>query len=197
MHGDGLLSVWEAEEERLVEDERLDGESGDVTLVSAGRMKRSVKRVADVRVGDRVVTVLCGQCGVATVEACVRQRVRGPWQAGVRMSAIGAAIVTAGHPVRVQDRWQRAGDLVAQWQEHGGELECRELVMDIAETYNFSLNTRSSLIVNGLEVCTLGQFCDGIDDGDSFFGSEAVVNELKGRIDYPNVTLTRYCTGRR
>lgn len=48
----------------------------------------------------------------------------------------------------------------------------------VTALYNFVLESRSSLIVDGIEVCTLGQFCEGIDDMDSFFGSERVVQEI-------------------
>lgn len=55
--------------------------------------------------------------------------------------------------------------------------------------YNFAVSNRSSLFVNNYEVCTLGQFCEGIDDENSYFGSERVIEYLSTQKSYPNIKL--------
>lgn len=59
----------------------------------------------------------------------------------------------------------------------------------VSEVYNFAVENRSSLFVNEIEVCSLGQFCDGIDDENSFFGSERVINFLSSQKSFPTIQL--------
>jgi hypothetical protein len=103
------------------------------------------------------------------------------------MSRVQETCLTPGHPVRVR----RESDIASA--KHGSasvgkeeEQFCWRRPCDLVESfpcyvdylYNFVLDTRSSIIVDELEVCSLGQFCEGIDDEKSFFGSERVVRSL-------------------
>jgi hypothetical protein len=211
LHGDNRVSVL------------LDWEEGTILSAEVLRMKGSSKLVRDVRVGERVVTVLDGNLATTTVFATVKQPLRKRREGGregVRMCAIGEAALTPGHPVRMHGEWMRASEAVEnavriEEVDESSSLEvckitssfvenenqtipsCREVFVDISETYNFCLASRSSLLVNGLEVSTLGQFCAGVDDENSFFGTEAVVDELRERPDFPAVTLRRSSASRR
>jgi hypothetical protein len=120
------------------------------------------------------------------------------------MARVHDTWLTAGHPVRV-----RRSEFIAGG---GGESSCNGEMLNCALSwhrpsdlvepvplfvdylYNFVLDTRSSVLVNGLEVSTLGQFCEGIDNEDSFFGSERVVetvlspqNRCRWRINARNI----------
>jgi hypothetical protein len=79
--------------------------------------------------------------------------------------------------------------------------------VDTRAVYNFVLTGRRALLVGGIDnscnyssgspracevahVCsTLGQFCEDVDDVNSFFGTDRVVHALKRRVDYPDVSL--------
>jgi len=135
------------------------------------------KPVRDVSVGDEVLTIREGKKIVSKVCAKVRNlKLDGKNE----MVRIGKALLTPGHPVKFgMDVWKRAKDFP----------ERVFISMDINEVFNFVIESRSSIFVDGLEVSTLGQFCYGIDEQGSFFGSELVVEELMKYDTWPDVTV--------
>lgn len=101
------------------------------------------------------------------------------------MTCVGSTWLTPGHPVRICK-----SSFLNQNEENESKMWVRpvEIVkpvaLEIDYVYNFVVENRSSLFVNGLEVCTLGQFCEGIDEitpsnPHNFFGSEEVVQSLE------------------
>jgi hypothetical protein len=131
----------------------------------------SKKLVRDVCVGDEVVTFFentqqFGQTRVSLVTTDDRRNRL------TLMAYVGLAFLTAGHPVcqrteSGQRVWRRPS-------ECGTHSFCA-----VDYVYNFVVETRSSMFINDLEVCTLGQFCPGIDNDtdDNYFGSERVVED--------------------
>lgn len=99
---------------------------------------------------------------------------------------IGEAILTPNHPVKLNQKWIRPEELVNM---PSMADNVKKLNMNINEVYNFIVDKRSSIYLNDTEVSTLGQFCEGIDDENTYFGSERVVDYLKSLQLYPNITL--------
>jgi len=71
---------------------------------------------------------------------------------------------------------------------------------DVPYVFNFVLRGRGALLVTGpaneadhkhgeiFVVCgSLGQPCPGVDDANSFFGSERVITSLKSNPQWPNI----------
>jgi len=88
---------------------------------------------------------------------------------------VGKTLLTPGHPVLIDSVWKRSKDVSL------------EGLMNVSEVFNFVVESRSSLFVDGLEVSTLGQFCSGVDQIGSHYGSELVVDELKMDPNWPDV----------
>jgi hypothetical protein len=157
--------------------------NGDVELADG-----TCKKVSDLTVGDRVQSVSQSNGAMESSEIVARsisrQRNHVPGDCDSCASApfefvcIGQTWVTPEHPIRIEGHWRRPNEL--------GE---KVAIAEENAVYNFVLSNRSSLFVNGLEVATLGQFCEGIDDLGSFFGSERVVHHLQMDPQWPNVVI--------
>jgi hypothetical protein len=195
----------------------------------------STKPVSEMKVGDEVVTTDRATTRITGVvvsnldlnpvpmifippaSAIVRESDLIESDRNVRDMDVSASLcLTPRHPVRVQGRWRWPEDL-AMVERGGGEklthFPSARLEHVRCFLYNFVTDSRASLLVNGREVCSLGQHCDGLDDVNpsqtprrfeeeinespsapvaavaSFFGSERVVTELQKRPDWPYVRL--------
>lgn len=138
------------------------------------------KLVRDIVVGDRVKTSIERNLTTAIVIARTINKLenRSKERGSFEFAEVNGAWVTPDHPVYVNLRWIRPRDFFSV-------IEIEEEM----EVYNFILSSRSSLFVNEVEVCSLGQFCEGVDDMSSFFGSERVVDHLKNDPFWPNIIL--------
>lgn len=123
------------------------------------------KLVSQIVAGDVVLTLDAELNYAKTrVEAVTVDFVRGYCE----MVRVGMTWVTSGHPVCVDSfgkrEWKRPHEIATP------------VANKIDAVYNFILESRSSIFVNELEICTLGQFCPGIDvAGETYYGSESVV----------------------
>jgi len=129
----------------------------------------SYKCVNQLSVGDLVKTMNnAGNLVTGVVEIVSINTLRPHYSGLVKLE--NDLIVTAGHPIFTSSGWIRASQC-----PHSS----RGVFPEVSAVYNFVLDSRSSLFVNGTQVSTLGQFCIGIDDENSYFGSERVVQYLK------------------
>jgi hypothetical protein len=153
----------------------------------------SVKHVTELCVGDEVAT-LDGR-NTTTIAARVRFRKRARQgldranhaereKSAFDFVRVGSTVLTKGHPILIEEgnvkKWRRPEELAGsiQFSDH------------VREVYNFVTVDRQSLVVNdGVIVATLGQFCDGVDTEDSFFGTDRVIRYLESQSDWPDVTL--------
>lgn len=156
---------------------------GDAWILLEGGKSKLVR---DVKVGDRVISTSpcdadeCDPPVAATIQAVVRMPVR---SATLPMVAVGSLLITPLHPIRVAAASQSA----KEWVRPKDIAPTVEL--EVPEVFNFVVENRGSLFVNNIEVCTLGQFCSGIDSADSYFGSERVVTYLQTHDSWPIVTV--------
>jgi hypothetical protein len=123
-------------------------------------------RVAAIKVGDEVMTLAeDNQMTKTRIELVTVDHVR----ESTVVTCVGSTWLTDGHPVCLDSFgmrvWQRPSELAPIFH------------MKTDTLYNFVVEGRSSIFVNDLEVCTLGQFCPGLDAVDSYFGSELVVQD--------------------
>jgi hypothetical protein len=87
-------------------------------------------------------------------------------------------LITPLHPMKINNHWCVPMNLTKKFIRN-----------DSNYVYNFIVENRSSIFVNGYEVCTLGQYCEGIDKEDSYFGSERVVDYLQSQNSWPKINL--------
>jgi len=136
---------------------------------------------------DGTNQVISGWSGsVDTVQARVVEEVGRK----IDMVQLGSrCLVTPGHPVRAPDDcWVKPRSILPTTR------------VTLPRLYNFVLVQRGSLFLRTLhssqtdtqagacvEVSTVGQYCDGLDTPQSFFGSERAVLALESRQDWPNV----------
>jgi hypothetical protein len=140
----------------------------------------SCKPVCDLAIGDHVQSIspTSGALESSTVLARSVDCRRDARMAAFEFVCVnGQTWVTPEHPIRLDGHWRRPHALGA----------CIVALAEESAVYNFVLVNRSSLFVNGVEVATLGQYCEGIDSVDSFFGSERVVRHLQSNASWPNV----------
>jgi hypothetical protein len=148
---------------------------GEVRMADGG-----VKRVDALAVDDLVRSV--AKDGTTESSEVIARKVDRRGVPGASNAApfsfvcVGRTWLTPSHPIRIDAKW-------LQPIEKGEAVEIEEEM----EVFNFVLANRSSLFVNDLEVCTLGQFCDGIDKEDSFFGTERVVRHMQSNSAWPNI----------
>lgn len=76
---------------------------------------------------------------------------------GIEVVRVNDTWMTPGHPAFLNNNWQLPSNLISFIKHSQSEFH-----MEVEEVFNFVLESRSSLIVNGLEVSTLGQFCFGM-----------------------------------
>jgi len=92
---------------------------------------------------------------------------------------IGTLCITTRHPVSWKNgKWRRPIEL--------GQCE----MVFVEKLYNFVVEGRGSVIIDGVQVSTLGQFVPGIDNENSYYGSERCVDELKKHYQWPDMDLT-------
>lgn len=137
------------------------------------------KKVKDLIVGDIVSTTNNEPTAIVSI---VKNRCRNGFTKFIR---IDDSILTPGHPVKLNGKWMRPEELLASSLTNN----VKEVKMKVDEVYNFVVEKRSSLYLNKIEVSTLGQFCEGIDEENSYFGSERVIDYLKSQKSYPHITL--------
>ena len=108
----------------------------------------------------------CGG-GVATV-LCVVKTVMPVANPQTMVSLPGGLVITPHHPIRLDGRWVFPKDV-----EAAGEVEC-------TEHYTFVLEVGHTVMISGTECVTLGHaFTDNVVRH-AFFGSQRVVEDLKG-----------------
>ena len=88
----------------------------------------------------------------------------------------GTLVITARHPVQVEGKWMRPAD-----------LPDGKLVPFVGELMNFVTEPRAALVIDNVAVSTLGYFCAGLDDEQTFYGSEKVVDELRKDPAWPSI----------
>lgn len=147
----------------------------------------TLKRADEVQVGDQVAT----ENERSTMIECV-----------VVMTGLGRCtkslvsldnnvLITAGHPVKLaksycEDRklcegtWYRPHEIAPR-------VSCAP-----TKLFNFVTSSRGSILLKGDSsaewiASTLGQFCDGVDNPQSFYGSEQVVETLRENVAWPFV----------
>ena len=153
--------------------------AGSCSVVAAGDGRRC--RVDRVRKGDRVATA---SGGYAEVLCVVRTAVD---TGGVRVCRVGgggddAVVLTPFHPILQHGEWVFPCSV---------GVECMDtFVLKDAYVYDFVLSHGHDLLVNGTACVTLGH---GVATGaaaHSFFGSDAVVQELRAFPGYSEGEVT-------
>jgi hypothetical protein len=159
---------------------------GDGIVLMEGGKTKLVKHLT---IGDKVIstslnTIDGGSSTVTTICGIVRTLISSSIADVVNVNSL---LITPKHPIRSStfDVHDASGKewILPKEIAPVESLHCCEL-------FNFVVENRGSLFVNNVEVCTLGQFCAGIDGEDSYFGSERVVTYLKAQRSWPFVTQT-------
>jgi len=86
--------------------------------------------------------------------------------------------ITTRHPIFWNGKWQRPLQLAAVKMVHVDHL------------FNFVVEGRGCITVEGFQCSSLGQFLPGIDDADTFLGSERVIESLKMHPQWPTMDLS-------
>lgn len=116
----------------------------------------SFKKVSELRVGDEVLTKVDNLSASARVLARTINRIARDADNSELFSfvKVGEAIVTPNHPVRLVNSQQRRVWVRPQ------QIAAPFVLPECEEVYNFVLESRTSLFVNGTEVSTLGILSD-------------------------------------
>jgi len=79
----------------------------------------------------------------------------------------GGLLITAWHPVRINNKWQFPCTLAPVTERY------------CTEVYNFVLETGHIIIINGIECVTLGHLFEGDVVQHSYFGTKRIINDLQ------------------
>lgn len=132
------------------------------------------KMAKHMQVGDIVKSLNGISVEPAVIEGVAINRIQSQSVTLVQLDA--ATMVTMGHPIFDSHKgWIRP------------EKKYPLASVSAGAVYNFIVSNRGSILVNGHISSTLGQFCKNIDDENTFFGSERVVNRLKLSSKWPVV----------
>lgn len=155
--------------------------SGDALMLMADGITQ--KEVRDVRVGDRVAS-LNGEV-IEIIGTTLHPKGEGNKRL-VDMTAYAPGLIISDyHRVQIGGQWTRPCDLPNVTIYH-----------DDIDLYNFVADRRLPVIVNGLPATTLGMYCEGgthnldVYPSQRFWCTDAIVDHLKARSDWPNVIFT-------
>jgi len=121
----------------------------------------SIKRVKDVKMGDEVLSPE----GTAKVLCVVKTICVGGQTQLVQLP--GGLKVTPWHPVRDEGTWKFPGEM-----KDAEYLSCPAV-------FSFALDRNHVMVINDIECVTLGHGFEGRVVGHPFFGTQAVIKNLK------------------
>lgn len=155
--------------------------SGDaLVLMADGAMQ---KKAMDVQVGDRVAS-LNGEV-VEIIATTLHPKGQGTKRIVDMSSYAPGLIISDYHRVQIDGHWVRPCDLPNV-----------RIYNDDIDLYNFVADRRLAIIVNGLPATTLGMYCEGgthdldLYPTQRFWCTDAIVDQLKSRSDWPNIVFT-------
>lgn len=140
----------------------------------------SFRPVCELSVGDRIISFKNGEYQNAKIDAKILVKNPDTKQSYQASEIDGKHLLTSTHPIRLRG--------AKNWIMPRDAFPVKDIWIDVL--YNFVVDTRSSIFINGIEVASVGQCCEGIDpeDGSSPFG-ERMVDTLKKDPCFPNVVI--------
>lgn len=132
----------------------FDGE-GEVNMING---KKKVKELVK---GDEII---CAEGKTAKIVAVIIAKVNSP----IELVELRGVKLTKRHPIRINGEWRYPTSVKE------GELQYCDVV------YNLVLDTNHIVLINGLEVVTLGHgFKDNAVIDHKYFGSQKVIEDMK------------------
>lgn len=128
----------------------FDGD-GVVKMKYGSKLVRNLKKGDELANGSKIVCVVKTQLNVA-IETC----------------CINGVYITPWHPVKIGDTWKFPADV---------DEEC--YYIDDKYIFNLVLDSKHVVEINDLQCITLGHGMKGDVVGHKFFGTQAVINDLK------------------
>jgi hypothetical protein len=154
--------------------------SGEALVLMANGQHKEAKTV---RVGDKVAS-LNGEI-IEIIGTTLHPKGQGQKRL-VDMSYYAPGLIISDyHRVQIDGQWVRPYDV-----PHGF------MYYDDIDLYNFVADRRLPVIVNGLPATTLGMYCEGgthnfeLYPTQKFWCTDAIVEHLQARSDWPNVIFT-------